>query len=136
MGVPDLHPHEQQTVFAEIDLRAREDIATANSAILSAELVLFTKPGCPFCKGAFETLQDTGRAFKIIEVTRSQKRGLQYPTGQTSLPSFWVNGSYCGGCNDGTESWHGVKPMVANGVLQKMLPSKATHGVDNTLPGA
>jgi glutaredoxin len=134
--VPELIPHEKEAALASIDMQAEMDITVATSAIKSAELALFTKPGCPFCKDALETLQDAGHGVKIIEASRSQKRGLQYLTGKTSLPSFWVQGTYCGGCNDGIEAWHGVKAMVASGALQKMLPGIVAAGVDNKNLGA
>jgi glutaredoxin len=133
--VPELAPHEKEAAFASIDVQAQEDVSAATAAIQSAELVLFTKPGCPFCKGAFEALQNEGYYLKIIEATRSQKRGLQNLTGKTSLPSFWVHGTYCGGCDDGIEAWHGVKTMVASGALQKML-GESVPAANDRLIGA
>ena len=38
-------------------------------------------------------------------------------TGRSSAPSVWVRGEYVGGCDDGTEPWHGVVPMLASGKL-------------------
>lgn len=134
--VPELSTHERDAALNDIDMQAQADVSAATSAIQSAELVLFTKPGCPFCRDAFEALQQEGFYLKIIEANRSQKRGLQYLTGKTSMPSFWVNGTYCGGCNDGIEAWHGVKPMVSSGVLHKMLLGQAAPGVGDQIIGA
>lgn len=134
--VPELAPHEKETALKNIEIEAETDIKAATSAVKLSELVLFTKPGCPFCKDAFETLQKEGHTFMIIEATRSQKRGLQYLTGKTTMPSFWVNGIYSGGCNDGIEAWQGVKTMVASGALKGVLPGKAAAGFDNRLIGA
>eukprot|EP00747_Dinoflagellata_sp_TGD_P140112 gnl/TRDRNA2_/TRDRNA2_175971_c0_seq3.p1 gnl/TRDRNA2_/TRDRNA2_175971_c0~~gnl/TRDRNA2_/TRDRNA2_175971_c0_seq3.p1 ORF type:complete len:219 (-),score=46.51 gnl/TRDRNA2_/TRDRNA2_175971_c0_seq3:134-790(-) len=119
--VPDLAPAEQYAALAKIEAETREDIAEASDAIKAFDLVLFIKPRCPFCKGALESLQDNGFFPKVVDTTRSQQRGLQALTGKTSLPSCWVQGNYVGGCNDGIEAWHGVKPMIASGKLRQML---------------
>jgi glutaredoxin len=123
--VPDLPEVEKAKVLAEVEEQKKADIETATSATKIAELVLLVKPACPFCKAAFETLQENGFNPRVIEATRSHKRGLQQLTGKTSMPSCWVNGSYIGGCNDGTQEGHGVKPMVASGNLRKMLGMEA-----------
>eukprot|EP00747_Dinoflagellata_sp_TGD_P140117 gnl/TRDRNA2_/TRDRNA2_175971_c0_seq8.p1 gnl/TRDRNA2_/TRDRNA2_175971_c0~~gnl/TRDRNA2_/TRDRNA2_175971_c0_seq8.p1 ORF type:complete len:220 (-),score=51.53 gnl/TRDRNA2_/TRDRNA2_175971_c0_seq8:67-726(-) len=131
--VPDLPPAEKNAALAMIEAEKIQDVAAATAAIKSFDLVLFVKPGCPFCKDAVETLQDNNIFPKIVvETTRSQQRGLQALTGKTSLPSAWVKGTYIGGCNDGIEAWHGVKPMVASGKLRQMLGGD----IDNMIAGA
>lgn len=119
--VPDLPDTEKAGAAAKVEEETKADSEAASAAVKSADLVLMVKPGCPFCKDAFETLQDNGFKPKVIEATRSHKRGLQTLTGKTSMPSCWAKGTYIGGCNDGNEEGHGVKPMVASGGLKKML---------------
>jgi glutaredoxin 3 len=119
--VPDLADTEKGAAAAKVEEEKKTDIEAANTAAKSADLVLLVKPGCPFCKDAFETLQGSGFNPKVIEATRSMKRGLQQITGKTSVPSAWVKGTYIGGCNDGPAEGKGVKPMVASGDLKKML---------------
>jgi glutaredoxin 3 len=119
--VPDLADAEQATTATKVEEEKKTDKDAANEAIKLADLVLVVKPGCPFCKDAFESLQSSGFNPRVIEATRSQKRGLMQLTGKTSLPSCWVKGTYVGGCNDGPEEGKGVKPMIANGDLKKML---------------
>jgi len=42
-------------------------------------------------------------------------------TGKKSAPAVFVKGTYIGGCNDGTEPWHGVLPCLESGKLKEML---------------
>lgn len=119
--VPDLPDAEKEAAAAKVAEETKTDSEAATTAAKSADLVLLVKPGCPFCKDAFETLQNNGFNPKVIEATRSMKRGLQTLTSKTSLPSCWAKGEYIGGCNDGPEEGKGVKPMVASGALKKIV---------------
>jgi peroxiredoxin/glutaredoxin-related protein len=119
--IPDLMPYEQEQVLADIEAEKEEDIAAVSDAVNSDKLVLFVKPSCTFSEKALEELCANGFRPRVFKTTRSQKRGLQALTGKTSMPSAWVNNTYIGGCNDGIEDWHGVVPMVANGMLAQML---------------
>ena len=60
-----------------------------------------------------------GIEFTIVNIS-SYKAELKKMTGKTSAPSVWIKGTYVGGCNDGIEPWHGVKPMIASGKFQEM----------------
>mmetsp|Transcript_28459 Transcript_28459/g.52233 ORF Transcript_28459/g.52233 Transcript_28459/m.52233 type:complete len:216 (-) Transcript_28459:94-741(-) len=119
--VPDLMPAAQQAALAKLEAEQRQDVEAAVDGINSSDLVLFVKPSCPFSEDALEQLQVNGFHPRVIKINRSQKRGLQALTGQTSMPSAWLKGTYIGGCNDGYEPWMGVKPMIAKGTLQEML---------------
>jgi glutaredoxin-related protein len=37
------------------------------------------------------------------------------------VPSVWVNGKFVGGCNDGPESWMGIKKIINNNKLDELL---------------
>mmetsp|Transcript_125200 Transcript_125200/g.220458 ORF Transcript_125200/g.220458 Transcript_125200/m.220458 type:complete len:216 (+) Transcript_125200:511-1158(+) len=119
--VPDLMPGAQQAALAKLEAEQQQDVRAAVDAINQSDLVLFVKPSCPFSEDALETMQSNGFFPRVIKINRSQKRGLQALTGQTSMPSAWLKGTYIGGCNDGYEPWMGVKPMIAKGTLQEML---------------
>lgn len=119
--VPDLTGAEKDAAAAKVEEQKAADKEAANSAVKSADLVLFGKPMCAFTKDAFETLQSNGFRPTYIEASRSEKRGLAQLTGKTTMPSCWVKGTYIGGANDGNEEGQGVKPMVASGALKKML---------------
>jgi glutaredoxin-related protein len=122
--IPELPPPEKAETLANIELQKEKDVQETIQAINSNDLVLFVKPSCAFSESALEELNANGFFPRVFKTTRSQKRGLQALTGKTSMPSAWCAGTYIGGCNDGIESWHGVKPMIASGLLAQMLQQK------------
>jgi glutaredoxin 3 len=89
--------------------------------ISSSPIVLFQSSGCPYCAQAISALKATGREFKVIEASSSQRNELKGLTGVTSVPSVWVKGKFVGGCNDGPESWMGIKKLIANNKLDDLL---------------
>jgi glutaredoxin len=125
--VPELEPAQKHAAYDMIEAQLQEDVSAVHEPLKMFDLVLFIKARCPFCKGALEALQDNGFNPKVVETTRSQQRGIQALTGKTSMPSAWVKGTYVGGCNDGVEAWHGVKPMIASGKLHQMLGGYMNH---------
>jgi glutaredoxin-related protein len=122
--IPDLASPAKELALKKIEAEREQDVQETRAAIKSADLVLFVKPSCGFSEQALEELMSNGFYPRVFKTTRSQKRGLQALTGKTSMPSAWCNGTYIGGCNDGIESWHGVKPMIASGMLSQMLGRK------------
>merc|ERR1719311_1380366 len=58
--VPDLVYGEKAATTTRVEEEKETDKAAAIDAINVADLVLFTKPACPFCKDAFESLQSSG----------------------------------------------------------------------------
>jgi glutaredoxin-related protein len=119
--IPDLSGPLREETLAKLELQQQQDVKEVVAAINSANLVLFVKPSCGFSETALEELMANGYYPRVFKTTRAQKRGLQALTGKTSMPSAWCNGTYIGGCNDGIESWHGVKPLVASGKLSELL---------------
>lgn len=113
--VPDLD------ASSSVEEEKKQDKEAAEAAIKTSDLVLFVKPGCPFCKDALESLQSGGFDPRIIDTARPIKRGLEQITGVTSVPYCFAKGKYIGGCNDGPEEWMGVKPLVASGELENKL---------------
>jgi len=86
----------------------------------SADVVFFEDVGCPFCSEAVEALTSASIPFKRVGISEFRS-SLQAATGKKSAPSVWIRGVYIGGCNDGTEPWHGVIPMLKTGTFQEML---------------
>lgn len=65
------------------------------------DVVLFTKPGCPYCKAAKEDLQNAGMEFEEIVLGRDASlRGLRAATGAMTVPQVFVGGSRIGGSED------------------------------------
>merc|ERR1711879_958957 len=94
--------------------------AELKKQIDSANVVFFDQPGCPFCKRAEDALKAEGVEFKKVDIDE-HRNDLKKSTGKTSAPSVWIKGTYVGGCNDGTQPWHGVVPMLRNGKFKEML---------------
>ncbi len=85
------------------------------------QVVIYSKTRCPFCartKNLFETEFQTVTP-KIIELDTMENGSdiqdtLKDMTGQRTVPSVWVNGSFVGG-NDDTQR------LFASGDLKKMF---------------
>jgi glutaredoxin len=66
-------------------------------------------------------LKSAGKEFAVVNATSEQRDELFQLTDSSSVPSIWVKGKYVGGCNDGPESWMGIKKILANGKLEELL---------------
>lgn len=98
-----------------------DDLSSALRAeVASAKVVFFEEVGCPFCTQAAEALTASSIPFKRVEI-KQFRPSLQAATGKGSAPSVWISGVYVGGCNDGTQPWHGVVPMLKSGKFQEMM---------------
>merc|ERR1719460_973063 len=104
--------------------------------IKSADVVAFHLETCPFCRKTFAAMDAEGIEYKKVDMTPEIKEELKQMTGKGSAPSVWIKGTYVGGCNDGTESWHGVKPMLKNGKFQEMLSGNAVFLTAPTAPAS
>merc|ERR1719247_3475054 len=102
----------------------------------SADVVAFHLETCPFCIQTFAALDAEGIEYKKVDMTPEIKEELKQMTGKGSAPSVWIKVTYVGGCNDGTESWHGVKPMLKNGKFQEMLSGNAVFLTAPTAPAS
>merc|ERR1712083_317482 len=91
-----------------------------DAKIAEAPVVFFDLATCPFCRKAEACLQDAGIAFLKVPIGPYKSKLLE-KTGKTSAPSVWIKGTYVGGCNDGTEPWHGTLPLVKSGKFQEMM---------------
>merc|ERR1712224_872522 len=100
------------------------DVPRLQAAVTAADVVFFDRPGCPYCSQAKAALDKAGVAY-TIESHDAFRSELIATTGKSSAPSVWIKGNYIGGCNDGTEPWHGVRPMLRNGKFEQMLSGAA-----------
>jgi glutaredoxin len=82
---------------------------------------VFRDPNCSYCTSAISALNSAGKDFKVVDANSSQRRELHQLTSSSSVPSIWVKEKYVGGCNDGPESWMGIKKLINNGKLNEML---------------
>ncbi len=61
------------------------------------DVVIFTKPGCPFCATAKSTLRNAGVDFEEIELNKDITiRAVRAATGSDTVPQLFVNGKYLG----------------------------------------
>lgn len=94
-----------------------------DSLIVSADIVVFSSDYCPYCSQAVEALNAAGVAsrMKVIEASSSHKNTLRSMTGSGSVPSIWIKGKFVGGCNDGPESWMGIRKIINGNKLNDYL---------------
>lgn len=65
------------------------------------DVVLFTKPGCPYCKSAKEDLEAFGLEYEEIILGRDANlRGLRAATGAMTVPQIFISGNRIGGSED------------------------------------
>jgi len=84
----------------------------APNAARPKDVVLFTKPGCPYCQAAKADLEAAGMAFEEIVLGRDASlRGLRATTGAMTVPQVFVNGQRIGGSED-LKAWLG-RPQAA-----------------------
>ena len=73
----------------------------APEAAKPRDVVIFTKPGCPYCKMAKEDLQAAGFEFEEIVLGRDANlRGLRAATGAMTVPQVFISGHRVGGSED------------------------------------
>lgn len=118
-------------------------MSSVESIIQSNDIVVFSSSGCPYCRDAITSLKATGKKFEVIEANSEQRSQLYAKTNVSSVPNIWVKGKFVGGklifflmificfqhyecytltgCNDGPESWMGIKKLIRNGQLEQML---------------
>ncbi len=85
------------------------------------DVVVFSASFCRYCTKAKQLLQENNIPFIEVDSSDEQLDQLYDTTGQSSVPSIWVKGTYIGGCNDGPESWMGLTKCLESGKIQELL---------------
>lgn len=83
-----------------------------------AEVVIYTKPGCPYCIRALALLERKGvRATEIVASNDPQKKAemVQRSGGRMTFPQIFIDGRHVGGCDDlhALEARGGLDPLLA-----------------------
>jgi len=91
----------------------------AKGEIASADVVVFSKSFCPFCKKTKKLFSELKVETKVIELDEMDngadiQAALVEISGQKTVPNVFVKGNHLGG-NDDTQA------AARNGELQKML---------------
>mmetsp|Transcript_26695 Transcript_26695/g.25561 ORF Transcript_26695/g.25561 Transcript_26695/m.25561 type:complete len:141 (+) Transcript_26695:130-552(+) len=92
---------------------------TAQAAIKASKIMVFSKTTCPFCAKAKAALTEITPMFSVVELNvvkdgAEQQAALAEMTGQSTVPSIFVNGKHFGGCD-------AILAAIAGGELQKEL---------------
>ena len=68
-----------------------------------ADVVLYTKPGCPYCMAAIGLLARKGVAFTEIVASKDPEKKaemIQKSGGKATFPQIFVDGKHIGGSDD------------------------------------
>ena len=103
---------------SNIDSKMSEQIISLSK---SSDIVVFQDPGCPYCVEAVKVLKGAGQSPKVIDVAYEDRNNLRSITKSGTVPQVFIKGKYVGGCNDGPESWMGIKKIINSGKLGDYL---------------
>lgn len=83
-----------------------------------ADVVLYTKPGCPYCIAAMALLEKKGVAFTEIVASNDpakKQEMIQRSKGRMTFPQIFINGEHVGGSDDlhALDRKGGLDPMLA-----------------------
>lgn len=82
-----------------------------------AEILIYTKPGCPYCARAKALLDSKGAAYKevVASMDPELRREMTERSGRTTFPQVFIGGTHIGGCDDllALEAKGGLAPLLA-----------------------
>jgi len=94
-------------------------MSPVSAVIAENAVVLVGVPGCGYCARAKDMLINAGQEFRFYELSRDESGDAMRQEldqlagfGRRTVPYLWVHGKYAGGCNDGPESWMGVRRVL------------------------
>lgn len=69
---------------------------------MSAKVVIYTTPWCPYCIRAKQLLDQKGAKFKEIDVSRDaeKRKEMEKKSRRRTVPQIWINEQHVGGCDD------------------------------------
>lgn len=83
-----------------------------------ADIVIYTKPTCPFCLKAKKLLQEKNLTFKEIDASGEKREEMrQRANGRNTFPQIFINEKHIGGCDD-------LYNLENSGKLEEILKSK------------
>ncbi|QQQ17551.1 glutaredoxin 3 [Brevundimonas vitis] len=83
-----------------------------------ADVVLYTKPGCPYCTAAKSLLRKKGVDFTDIVASNDPEKKaemIQKSGGRTTFPQIFIDGKHIGGSDDihALDARGGLDPLLA-----------------------
>ncbi|MDB5420093.1 MAG: glutaredoxin 3 [Brevundimonas sp.] len=82
-----------------------------------AEIVIYTKPGCPYCASAMSLLDRKGAEFTEIVASNDPEKKqemIQKSGGRATFPQIFIGGNHVGGCDD-------IQALERRGELDALL---------------
>lgn len=69
---------------------------------MSASVVIYTTPWCPFCIRAKRLLDSKNAPFHEIDVAHApeQRRLMEQKSGRRTVPQIWIGNRHIGGCDE------------------------------------
>ena len=83
-----------------------------------AEVVIYTKPGCPYCSSAMALLNQKGAEFTEIVASNDPEKKqemMQRSGGRATFPQIFIDGNHVGGSDDlhALDARGGLDPLLA-----------------------
>lgn len=84
-----------------------------------AEVIIYTRDGCPYCTQAKNLLSAKGADFTEYNASKdpAYRQEMMTRSGQRTFPQVFVNGQHLGGCDDinALDARGGLDPLLAAG---------------------
>jgi glutaredoxin 3 len=97
-------------------------LSKVREATSMIDVVLYTKPGCPYCHMAKALLNRKGVRFSEIDISREPQRRpemIDRANGRTTVPQIFIGETHVGGCDD-------LHALDRAGKLDPMLATSPT----------
>lgn len=69
---------------------------------MSADIVIYTTPICPYCVQAKQLLARKGAAYREVDISRDPelRNDVMQRSGRRTVPQIWIGEYHVGGCDD------------------------------------
>lgn len=83
-----------------------------------ADIVIYTKPGCPYCSRAKALLERKGADYQEIVASNDpalKAEMVEKSGGKATFPQIFIDGKHIGGCDDihALDARGGLDPLLA-----------------------
>lgn len=83
-----------------------------------ADIVIYTKPGCPYCSRAKALLERMGADYQEIVASNDpalKAEMVEKSGGKATFPQIFIDGKHVGGCDDihALDARGGLDPLLA-----------------------
>jgi len=74
-------------------------------------IIIYSKPNCPYCVSAKQFLSSKGYTYeeKIVGVNATREELLEAAPNARTVPQILINGSLVGGYDDLVKNWNNIK---------------------------